>query len=298
MRIGIDLGGTKIEGIALDEQGNQLWRERVATPRGDYSATLEAIATLVQRAEATLTLTGTVGVGIPGVLSPQTGRVKNANSLCLNGQQLDQDLAAILSRPVRIANDANCFAVSEAIDGAGAGKGLVFGVILGTGCGGGLAVDGKALTGGNGLSGEWGHNPLPWMSADEFPGPECFCGRSGCIETFVSGTGFSRQYQALTSQQLSGSEIISRVRQQEPAACEVFERYLGQLSRALAHVVNILDPDVIVLGGGLSNIDELYSSLNARLSKQVLGGECATLIRKNQHGCSSGVRGAAWLWGR
>ncbi|BDY05908.1 fructokinase [Ferrimonas sp. YFM] len=298
MRIGIDLGGTKIEGIALNEQGQELWRERIATPQGDYQGILQGIAGLVQRAEANLTLTGSVGVGIPGVLSPHSGKVKNANTQCLNGQALDQDLSQLLHREVRLANDANCFAVSEAVDGAGQGRSLVFGVILGTGCGAGIALNERPLVGANGLSGEWGHNPLPWMTAQEFPGPSCFCGRQGCIETFVSGTGFSRQYRQLTSHTLPGDQIIHRMRQGEPAACQVFERYCDQLSRALAHVVNLLDPEVIVLGGGMSNIDELYPQLNRRLGTDVLGRECVTQVVANRHGDSSGVRGAAWLWGR
>ncbi|WP_417345589.1 fructokinase [Ferrimonas sp.] len=298
MRIGIDLGGTKIEGIALSDQGQELWRERVATPQGDYQGILQAIAGLVQRAEANLTLTGSVGVGIPGVLSPQTGKVKNANTQCLNGQALDQDLSQLLNREVRLANDANCFAVSEAVDGAGQGKSLVFGIILGTGCGAGIAVNERPLVGANGLSGEWGHNPLPWMTPQEYPGSPCFCGRRGCIETFVSGTGFSRQYSQLTSHNLPGDQIIHRMRQGEPAASQVFELYCDQLSRALAHVVNLLDPEIIVLGGGMSNIDELYPELNRRLAADVLGRECVTQVVANRHGDSSGVRGAAWLWGR
>ncbi len=298
LRLGVDLGGTKIELIALSPGGEVLWQQRQPTPSGSYRATIEAIAQLVNQCERELGASGTVGVGIPGVVSRHTQRVKGANSVCLNGQPLEQDLAALLGRPVRTANDANCFAVSEATDGAAAGYRTVFGVILGTGCGAGIAVDGQVHEGPNGVAGEWGHNPLPWMTEQEFPGPDCFCGRRGCIETFISGTNLARQYRERSGILLPGEAILQRVDAGEEQANLVFEAFLSQLTRALAHVVNLLDPDCIVLGGGLSNIDRLYDLLPQRLPGFTVGGECVTPILKHHHGDASGVRGAAWLWGR
>ncbi|NIF23437.1 fructokinase [Candidatus Pantoea multigeneris] len=299
MRIGIDLGGTKTEVIALSGQGVQLFRHRVDTPRNDYQGTVRTIAELVQLAETQTGERGSVGVGIPGTLSPFTRLVKNANSTWLNGQPLDKDLAHALQREVRIANDANCLAVSEAVDGAGAGQALVFAVIIGTGSGAGLAINGASRTGGNGVAGEWGHNPLPWMDADELRYREevpCYCGLQGCIETFVSGTGFATDYQRLSGITRKGAEIVQLIDQQDPLAELTIGRYELRLAKSLAQVVNLLDPDVIVLGGGMSNVDRLYQTVPGLMKKWVFGRECETPVLKAQHGDSSGVRGAAWLW--
>ncbi|MDM2751609.1 fructokinase [Citrobacter sp. Cs237] len=299
MRIGIDLGGTKTEVIALGEAGEQLFRHRLPTPREDYQQTIETIATLVAMAERATGQTGTVGIGIPGSLSPYTGVVKNANSTWLNGQPFDHDLCARLQREVRLANDANCLAVSEAVDGAAAGAQTVFAVIIGTGCGAGVALNGRANIGGNGTAGEWGHNPLPWMDEDELRYREevpCYCGKQGCIETFISGTGFATDYHRLSGHPLQGSDIMQRVAAQDPVAELALSRYELRLAKSLAHVVNILDPDAIVLGGGMSNVDRLYKTVPTLIKQFVFGGECETPIRKALHGDSSGVRGAAWLW--
>lgn len=299
MRIGIDLGGTKIEVIALSASGETLFRHRVGTPRDDYQRTLEAIAGLVRLAEEKTGEQGSVGVGIPGTLSPYTQRVKNANSTWLNGQPLDKDLQKILNREVRIANDANCLAVSEAVDGAAAGSQTVFAVIIGTGCGAGVALNGLAHIGGNGNAGEWGHNPLPWMDEDELRYREevpCYCGKQGCIETFISGTGFATDYHRLSGTELKGVEIITLLERQDPIAGLAMSRYELRLAKSLAQVVNILDPDTIVLGGGMSNNDRLYQTVPLLMKKWVFGGECETPVRKALHGDSSGVRGAAWLW--
>lgn len=299
MRIGIDLGGTKTEVIALSDQGESLFRHRVATPCDDYPQTLAAIVGLVEQAEAATGQRGSVGVGIPGTLSPLTRRVKNANSTWLNGQPLDADLQRLLGREVRIANDANCLAVSEAVDGAAAGQQTVFAVIIGTGCGAGVALNGQAHAGGNGNGGEWGHNPLPWMDEDELryrAEVPCYCGHAGCIETFISGTGFATDYQRLSGIALSGAEIMQRQQQQDPLAELALSRYEIRLAKSLAHVVNILDPDMIVLGGGMSNVERLYQTVPALVKNWVFGGEFTTPIRQAVHGDSSGVRGAAWLW--
>ncbi|WP_028116289.1 ROK family protein [Ferrimonas senticii] len=300
MRVGIDLGGTKIEAIVIDNQGVQLWRQRLPTPKGDYQGTVATMATLIALAGEHCSALGTtirgVGVGIPGVLSKQTGYVKNANSQCLNGQNLAGDLSAACGLPVRLANDANCFALSEATDGAGKGHQVVFAAIIGTGCGAGIVVNGGDLVGANGLAGEWGHNPMPWLEASEFPGPECFCGRHGCIEQYVSGSGYQRLYQQLTGETVTAQQIEQRAEQGEVAALRARQQLSHYLGNALAHVVNLLDPDVIVLGGGLSNLDWLYPQLNNELASRVVGQECITQIVKNHHGDSSGVRGAAWLW--
>lgn len=299
MRIGIDLGGTKIEVIALSDQGETLFRHRVPTPRDDYPQTIEAIAGLVALAEESTGEQGSVGLGIPGTISPFTRRVKNANSTWLNGQPLDKDLHQRLGREVRIANDANCLAVSEAVDGAAAGCQTVFAVIIGTGCGAGLALNGQAHAGGNGNAGEWGHNPLPWMDEDEQRYRDevpCYCGKSGCIETYVSGTGFAIDYARLSGQTLTGAEIIRLVDQQDPVAELAMSRYELRLAKSLAHVINIYDPETIVMGGGMSNVDRLYQTVPQLIKKWVFGGECETPIRKAIHGDSSGVRGAAWLW--
>lgn len=299
LRIGIDLGGTKIEVIALSDKGQELFRHRVNTPRDDYQATVQAIVDLVTLAEQKTGETGTVGLGIPGSLSPFSKRVKNANSTWLNGQPLDKDLAQALNREVRIANDANCLAVSEAVDGAGAGQSLVFAVIIGTGSGAGVAINGESRIGGNGNAGEWGHNPLPWMDEDELRYRQevpCYCGQQGCIETFVSGTGFGIDYQRLSGVHRKGAEIVSLLAQQDPIAELAMSRYELRLAKSLAQVVNLIDPDVIVLGGGMSNVDRLYQTVPVLMKKWVFGGECETQVLKAQHGDSSGVRGAAWLW--
>jgi len=299
VRIGIDLGGTKTEVIALSDRGEALYRHRLPTPRDDYRQTIEVIARLVEAAEKETGQRGSIGVGIPGAISPLSGRVKNANSTWLNGQPFDKDLSRRLDREVRIANDANCLAVSEAVDGAAAGAQTVFAVIIGTGCGAGVALGGRAHIGGNATAGEWGHNPLPWMDADELRYREevpCYCGRQGCIETFISGTGFATDYQRLSGQAREGSEIIRLADEQDPLAGLALTRYELRLAKSLAHVINILDPEVIVLGGGMSNVDRLYKTVPPLIKQFVFGGECATPVRKAVHGDSSGVRGAAWLW--
>lgn len=302
IRIGIDLGGTKTELVALGAGGDELFRKRVPTPR-DYQGTLAAMVMLLNEAESTLGQQGSVGVGIPGVISPYTGLVKNANSTWLNGRPLDVDLAQLLGREIRVANDANCFALSEAVDGAAAGMPVVFGAILGTGCGAGVVINRKVHAGGNGIAGEWGHNPLPWMTPAERHRTRCFCGHHDCIETFISGTGFINDYHRALSEAghhgqaaQSGVAIMALVAQEDEIATAAFERYLDRLARSLAHVINMLDPDAIVLGGGMSNVDGIYPRLPALLRQYVLGGECQTPVLKHRYGCSSGVRGAAWLW--
>lgn len=296
IRLGIDLGGTKIEGIALDARGRVLARRRVATPRQDYAATVAAVVELVAALEQDAGGRGSVGVGTPGAVSPKTGRIKNANSTWLIETSFHHDLAAALGRPLRLANDANCFALSEAIDGAAAGAGVVFGVILGTGVGGGIVIGGKVLTGRNAIAGEWGHNPLPWPRDDERPGPACYCGKQGCIETFLSGPGLARDYAAGGGSPASPEEIETRARAGEAAALAALERYEDRLARSLAQVINLLDPDAIVLGGGLSNLPRLYQSLPARLPAYVFSDRVDTELLPPRFGDSSGVRGAAWLW--
>jgi fructokinase len=296
MRIGVDLGGSKIEGIVLDDDGRVLCRRRIATPAGNYDATLAAVAGLIRALESRTGRAETIGVGIPGALSQLTGRVKNANATWLIGRPLDRDLAETLARPVRIANDANCFAVSEAVDGAGAGADVVFGVILGTGVGGGIIVQGRIVSGANAIAGEWGHNPLPWPTADEHPGPACYCGKRGCIETFLSGPGLKQSFLAATGRELEAAEIAARAASGGADAAATLDRYADRLARALAAVINILDPDVIVLGGGLSNIEMLYAAVPRLWRKWVFSDGVATRLVRNRHGDSSGVRGAAWLW--
>jgi len=296
MRIGIDLGGTKIEGIALDEKGRELLRRRVATPVGDYQATVAAIAALVRDIEQQTGQRGTVGVGTPGAVSRATGRIKNSNSVCLIGQPLGEDLAALLARPVRLANDANCFALSEATDGAAAGAETVFGVIIGTGTGGGIVVRGHVLEGPNTIAGEWGHNPLPWPRDAERPGPACYCGKNGCIETFLSGPGLARDHAQETGQTLAAAEIAQRAEQGDAVCNATLERYEDRLARALASVINILDPDVIVLGGGLSNIARLYRNVARLWGIYVFSDRVDTRLLQAKYGDASGVRGAAWLW--
>jgi fructokinase len=295
VRIGIDLGGTKIEAIALDADGRERFRHRVPTPRGSYDATIEAVASLVADAEIVVGQS-TVGVGMPGVVSPATGLVKNANSTWLNGRPLSEDLAARLGRPVRLANDANCFALSEATDGAAAGLRGVFGVILGTGVGGGLVVSGRVVTGVNAIAGEWGHNPLPWPEADEWPGPPCYCGRTGCIETFLSGPGLARDHDARTGRQLDAAAIVAAAGTGDADAQESVSRYERRLARGLASVINVFDPAAIVLGGGVSNISRLYERVPRLWTEFVFSDAIVTRLVKAVHGDSSGVRGAAWLW--
>ena len=299
MRIGIDLGGTKIEAIALSETGQDLYRERIPTPKDSDMESLAAIGSLVSKVESIAGPGDSIGIGIPGTISSTTNKVKNANSLWLNNMSLVADLESTLNRPVRIANDANCLAVSEAVDGAGAGFNVVFGVIIGTGCGGGIAIDGKAHTGTNGVAGEWGHNPLPWPNEKDLDYQQkvpCYCGRSGCIETYVSGPGFSKDYRLHTDQTLEAYQIVDLAIKGEKTAKECLERYKQRLGKALAGIVNTLDPDVIVLGGGMSNVESLYDNIESIMSGWVFGTECQTPVLKAKHGDSSGVRGAAWLW--
>ncbi|HEY8243562.1 MAG TPA: ROK family protein [Casimicrobiaceae bacterium] len=295
-RIGVDLGGTKIEVLALDAAGHEQYRKRVPTPQGDYDATLEAIATLVHEADDALHERASVGVGTPGSISRATGLLRGANSVCLNGKPIREDLSRRLGRDVRVTNDANCFALSEAVDGAGAGAEVVFGVILGTGVGAGVVVRGAVLDGPNGIAGEWGHNPLPWPRDDERPGARCFCGRSGCVETFLSGPGLARDHRAANGADIAPEAIIASARAGD-AACEAtLARYEERLARALAHVINILDPDVVVLGGGLSNLDRLYVSVPPLWAPWVFSDRVDTQLVRHVHGDASGVRGAAWLW--
>ena len=295
MRIGIDLGGTKIEAIALDDRGGERFRRRIATPRGDYAGTIAALSRLVEDAEMRVGAS-TVGIGIPGAISPATGLIKNANSTWLNGQPLAEDLAAALGRPVRLANDANCFALSEATDGAAAGCRIVFGVIIGTGTGGGIVVDGRVLVGGNAIAGEWGHNPMPWPEPDDWPGPPCYCGRTGCIETFLSGPGLARDHERHTGQRADAAAIARAAARGDAGACATLERYEGRMARGLAAVMNVVDPDVIVLGGGLSQIERLYPTVPRLWGRFVFSDAVATRLVRARHGDSSGVRGAAWLW--
>jgi fructokinase len=296
MRIGIDLGGTKIEALAIDDQGVELARHRIDTPRDDYDATIVAMVGLVRRLEQQTGRTGTVGAGIPGSISRITGLVKNSNSTWLNGRPLDKDLAVALGREVRLANDANCFAVSEATDGAAAGKHVVFGVILGTGCGGGVAIGGRVHAGPNGVAGEWGHNPLPWQRPEEYPGPACYCGKQGCMEMWVSGTGIALDYRTVTGRARTTQEIVSEFEAGEREATAAIHRFEDRLARGLAQVINILDPDVIVIGGGVSKVEDVYREIPKKLPAYVFGGEASTPVLPAVFGDSSGVRGAAWLW--
>jgi len=308
IRVGLDLGGTKIEGIALDPDGFERVRRRVPTPRGDYPATVEAVAALAEELEHAGGGRATVGVGMPGVMSPATGLVKNANSTWLIGRPFAADLSARLGREVRCANDANCFALSEAVDGAAAGARTVFGVIVGTGTGGGIVVDGRVLPGANAIAGEWGHNPMPWPRLDlsrrsgaeateaEWPGPPCYCGRTGCIETFLSGPGLARDYAAAAGDPIDAVAIGARAASGDLHAEACLRRYEDRMARALASVVNLLDPDVIVLGGGMSNLDRLYTTVPPLWRPYVFSDTVTTRLVKAAHGDSSGVRGAAWLW--
>ncbi|MEW6691974.1 MAG: ROK family protein [Pseudomonadota bacterium] len=296
MRMGIDLGGTKIEAIVLDDAGSVRFRERVPTPQGDYAGTLAAIGGLVARAERAAGAACTVGIGTPGAISPASGLMKNSNSTVLNGKPLKQDLEQLLGREIRMANDANCFALSEAVDGAAAGAEVVFGVIVGTGCGAGVVVRGHALTGPNAIAGEWGHNPLPWPNDDERPGPACYCGKHGCIETWLSGTGLANVFAAEIGDRLQAPEIVARAEAGDTVCEASLQRYEDRMARSLAHVINILDPDVIVLGGGMSNVRRLYDNVPKLWGRYVFSDRVATRLVAPLHGDSSGVRGAAWLW--
>ena len=299
MQIGIDLGGTKIEGIALDA-GREVARLRIDTPRDDYAATVEAVGAAVDTLEQRAGARGTVGVGIPGTISPATGLIKNANSVWLIGQPLQRDLERRVGRPVRVANDANCFAVSEAADGAAAGADVVFGVIVGTGTGAGIVVRGEVLTGPHGIAGEWGHNPMPWPGIEEQPGPPCYCGQHGCIETFLSGPGLQRDFERATGRRAASPVIAADATRGDTPAQEALARYADRMARALASVINMLDPDVIVLGGGMSNIELLYEQVPQRWARYVFaagpGERVGTRLLRAKHGDASGVRGAAWLW--
>jgi len=294
--VGIDLGGTKTEVILMDRQSNEHFRTRVATPAGDYRATLETIQSLVLKAESVAGVRGLpVGVGIPGSISGVTGTVKNGNSVWLNGRPMQEDLCAMLQRPVTLTNDANCLALSETTDGAGKHHNVIFAAILGTGCGAGVSVNGRILTGPNGVAGEWGHNPLAWTPQFELEQRPCFCGRHGCNETFLSGTGLSLTHQFLHDQTLPAENVTENARSGDKAANETLNRYLDHLARGLAAVINVLDPDIIVLGGGMSNAEQIHQELPKRLPSYVFGGECNTPVVRAVHGDSSGVRGAAWL---
>jgi len=289
LRIGVDIGGTKIEALALDAAGREVFRKRVPTPRGDYDATISAVKRLVEEIDSSSGVKGSVGIGIPGALSRATGRVKNANSTWLIGRSLKEDLETALKREIRLENDANCFALSEAVDGAGQGARVVFGAILGTGVGGGIVVDGRVLTGPNAIAGEWGHNPLPLPTDADLPLPPCYCGRFGCIETYLSGPGLARDHQQITGARLTPEEIVS-------LQGESLRRYEERLARALAAVINLLDPDVIVLGGGMSNAERLYGEVPRLWGRHVFSDRVTTRLARHAHGDSSGVRGAAWLW--
>ncbi|MFD1623183.1 ROK family protein [Azospirillum griseum] len=295
-RIGIDLGGTKTEGIVLDRNGTALVRRRVPSARDDYAGTIATITGLVQSLETEIGGRATVGVGIPGAISPSTGLVKNANSTWLIGHPLDRDLSVALNRPVRVENDANCLAVSEAADGAGAGCGVVFAAIIGTGCGGGIVAHGRPLSGRNAIGGEWGHNPLPWPNETEQPGPACYCGKRGCLETHLSGPAVAADHQRVTGEALSAHAIFTRAQDGDAACAATVDRLVDRLGRGLASVVNLLDPDVIVLGGGVSNAAVLYEKLPSAIARWAFTDQLDTPIRQAMHGDSSGVRGAAWLW--
>jgi fructokinase len=295
-RLGVDLGGTKIAAVVLSRDGNVSWEHRVPTPRDDYDATIDAIARLVADGEAAVRESCTVGLGIPGAISPATGLVKNANSTWLNGRAFKPDLERRLNRPVRMQNDANCLAISEATDGAAAGARIVFGVILGTGVGGGVVVDGQVLTGANAIAGEWGHNPLPWPEDDERPGPPCYCGRRGCIEAFLSGPALAADYARRGGESIRSEAIVARAARGEALASSVFETWERRFARALATIINVLDPDVIVAGGGLSRVDRIYTNVPPRWRDWVFSDETVTRLVPARHGDASGVRGAARLW--
>jgi len=295
IQIGIDFGGTKIEAAALNAAGDFIKRIRVGNP-GAYNAALAIVHDLVQRIENELGERGTVGLGVPGSISPTTGVMRNANSVYLNGRPFREDLEKTLGRSIRMANDANCLALSEAVDGAAKGARVAFAVILGTGCGGGLVVGGKLIEGANGVAGEWGHMPLPWPTPEELPGPTCWCGQTGCLEYWISGTGLQRDYASATGEKLAGERIIADYRAGRPEAVAAFERYIGRLGRAIAVLCNIVDPDVVVMGGGLSNVAEIYELLPAAVAKRIFSDVVRTKFVQACWGDSSGVRGAARLW--
>ena len=296
IKIGIDLGGTKVEVIAMDHDRRELLRRRVRTPQDDYRAILNVIVDLVHYAEGHIGTSYTIGVGTPGALSRATGKLKNSNSTCLNGTPILEDLEQLIGRPVHMSNDANCFALSEAVDGSGAGASVVFGVIVGTGCGAGIVVNGSVLAGLNGVAGEWGHNPLPWATDEERPGPDCYCGKRGCIETYLSGPGMACDHQMSTGRKLRPETIVRHASAGDAASEATMARYEDRMARALAHVINILDPDVIVLGGGMSNIARLYQNVPKLWGRYAFSDRVETKLLPARHGDSSGVRGAAWLW--
>ncbi len=296
MRIGIDIGGTKIEAAALGPDGGIVLRKRVATPGPDYTAVIKAISGLVREVERELGRRASIGISMPGALSPATGLVKNSNSTCLNGRAFDKDLEAALGRNLRFANDANCFALSEAVDGAGQGLETVFGVILGTGVGGGISMRGRVLTGPNAISGEWGHNPLPWPKDDERPGPLCYCGKQGCIESFLSGPALARDHRARTGENFEASQLAARASQGDFTAEATMQIYEERLARALASAINLLDPDAVILGGGVGQIERLYETVPRLWRRYVFSDTVTTRLLPPRWGDSSGVRGAAWLW--
>ena len=296
--IGIDLGGTKIEGIALSDAGNELFRHRISTPQGDYQGTLQSIADLVNMIEIAVDEKGSIGICTPGALSPSTGLMRNSNSVCMNGKPVFTDLQELLQREIRIANDANCFALSEAIDGVAKDVSVVFGVIIGTGTGGGVVIDKKVLVGPNAIAGEWGHNPLPWPQDYELPGPECYCGKHGCIETWLSGPGIVRDHELHNNAFIDAEMLDNKARFGDDDANETLQRYESRMARSLAHVINILDPDVIVLGGGMGNIKRLYKNVPDIWGDYVFSDTVKTQLLAPLHGDSSGVRGAAWLWNK
>jgi len=298
MRIGIDLGGTKIEGIVLDREGAEVARLRIATPQGDYQGIINSVTGLVSRLEQIAGTQCSVGIGMPGSVSRATGLIKNSNSVCLNGMPLRTDLEKQTGRKIRFANDADCFALSEAMDGAAQGAAVVFGVIIGTGTGGGIVINGDLLAGPNGIAGEWGHNPLPWPQADELPGPDCYCGKQGCIETWLSGPGLAYDHERVTGEIYAAPEIGEHASNGDQKAVETLERYVDRMARSLASVINVIDPDVIVLGGGLSNMDILYERVPKYWGRYVFSDSVETRLVRAKHGDSSGVRGAAWLWPR
>lgn len=296
MRIGIDLGGSKIEGAVLNKKGELLFRQRVDTPQGNYQATLNAIVNLIHTLENEINQSASVGIGSPGAISPASGLLRNSNSVCMNGQPVKQDLEKLLKRKIRISNDANCFALSEAIDGAAKNAALVFGVIIGTGTGAGIVINGQVLTGANAIAGEWGHNPLPWPNENELPGADCYCGKKGCTETFLSGPGMSADYQKISGKQCSSKDIVALAEAGELQAENCLQQYENRLARALASIINVLDPNVIVLGGGMSNIDRLYKNVPQLWGQFVFSDVVNTQLCAPKYGDSSGVRGAAWLW--
>jgi fructokinase len=295
-RLGVDLGGSKIEGVVLDANGVERCRERIPTPQGDYTATLDAVVALVTSLESRVGETCSIGVGMPGSISRSTGLVKNSNSVCLNGQPLHRELQARLGRPLRFANDADCFALSEATDGAGRDAKLVFGVIVGTGTGGGIVSNRQLLSGPNGIAGEWGHNSLPWPQPEELPGPACYCGLRGCIETWLSGPGLARDHQQWYGGSQDARTIIQSAELGDTNAGLTMQRYANRMARALASVINVIDPDVIVLGGGISNCKRLYHAVSSQWEAYVFSDRVDTRLLCAQHGDASGVRGAAWLW--